>query len=253
MLSHNSLIPSDSRACLGFAGRQLVHLICRFMDERQHSREGDVVRFEKVGSNTVEPIHEVAAEDGCQVKVFPALAVHLLGFAPHTFGKQSEQLEVLFLTCLNVKWNLRGRNRAFLGERLEGIEHASPLRGKHIHRYTSSSMDHKSFDILKFLTDRTYRPITDSDDVEVGILRNGTRSLASSNTSQQERRLDVGLQEARHIARSNQYCPICTRSHFSRSSFCGLRSIPLCPTAIMQTARISAGMASRDFTMSSVG
>ena len=105
MLCHDCFVPSDSRSGLGFAWREFVHLVCRLVDERKHRREGNIVLCKQFGSNAVEAVHEVAAEDGSQVKILPSLTIHLLRFATHALGKQMKQLEVLRLTCLHIKGN----------------------------------------------------------------------------------------------------------------------------------------------------
>ena len=189
--SHNLFIPTNCRACLGLMRSEIFHLICRFLDERKHCREGNIVLFEKVGCNAIKAIHEVATEHGSEMKIFATFAIHRFCFASHTFGKQSKQFEVFLLSSFYIKRHLLGRQFALLGDSLQGIKHASPLLRKHIHRHTSSRMDDQAVDFLKLLTYRDYRLVTYRNDIKVGILWNGALSLTSANMDYLERRLDV--------------------------------------------------------------
>ena len=121
---------------------------------------------------------------------------------------------------LNEQGDLAHVKGASLGEGLQGIEHSPiPLR-QDAHGHAAGGMYYQAVNGSYGGCHLGYGTVCNGYDVEVSILRNGLGAV----TSAKGQYLMAGpgecfLQVRGYVAPPYQYCPICTRSHFSLSSF----------------------------------
>lgn len=251
MVTHDGFVPSDSGPRLRQTRQKGIYLVSRFVYEWQHCGKGDVPCCKHVCRDAIETVDEVTAENGSKMQILPLLAGHGVCYSAHSLRQKNKHIEVGRPSCLYIKRNTRGIHRPLLAERLQRIEHPTTFLRQGIHRHASGRVHHQPLDARQFLRHNRHGTVGDGNDIEVGIQRNGTVTPAPTHTCHVEGRTDGTLKEGGYAPRAYQYCPICTRSHFRRSSFCGLRSMPLWPTAMMHTTPRSLGMPSKCFTVCS--
>ena len=122
--------------------------------------------------------------------------------------------------ALNKQGNLPHIQGASLGEGLQGVEHSPiPLR-QDAHGHAAGGMYYQAVNRANGFGHLGYGTVRNGYDVEVSILRNGLGAVTSAKGQYLMAGLcECFLQVRGYVAPPYQYCPICTRSHFSLSSF----------------------------------